>query len=397
VARPLLPLGSVIATVGFMGAFTLPFLTLFLSTAVGADPARTALYLFLVPLAGIALATMLGRWSDRPGRRRPALLLPVLAGAAGYAAFAVVRDFWLLLAVAVTVVAASGAAFPQSFAFARAVLDGQGSTRTPAVMNVLRMLVSVAWVAGPPVAAVTLAALDFTGFYLVVAAGYVVAALILVTRVAEPPPRPEPADPDAPDGAAPGATLWLAAAAFFLIQAAAGLNILAMPLYLTADLHGSVHDAGWVLALCALLEIPLMLGMGALTARIPVRHLVVAGTGVGVGYFVLVAVAQSTWHVMAAQVLNACFIAASAGLGISYVQDLLPGAPGRATTTFANTHRLSGMLAGPLLSLSQHLGYRSAYAAGALLCGGGLLLLLAVPAGAGPVRTATGAAARSGP
>jgi hypothetical protein len=54
------------------------------------------------------------------------------------------------------------------------------------------------------------------------------------------------------------------------------------------------------------------------------------------------------------------------------------------------------MLAGPLLSLSQHLGYRSAYAAGALLCGGGLLLLLAVPAGAGQIRTATGAAARSG-
>jgi SET family sugar efflux transporter-like MFS transporter len=81
---------------------------------------------------------------------------------------------------------------------------------------------------------------------------------------------------------------------------------------------------------------------------------------------------------VAGQVLNALFIAAVSGLGISYMQDMLPHHPGRATTLFTNSFPLGAMLAGPLFGVAQHFDYRLAYWLCTALCAAGLLLLIVV-------------------
>jgi SET family sugar efflux transporter-like MFS transporter len=96
----------------------------------------------------------------------------------------------------------------------------------------------------------------------------------------------------------------------------------------------------------------------------------------GVAYFGLAAVTTSVWVLFAGQLLNALFIAAVSGLGISYVQDMLPGQPGRASTLFSNTFPIGAVVAGPLFGLAQHFGYRLAYVMAAGLCMAGLLLLV---------------------
>jgi SET family sugar efflux transporter-like MFS transporter len=78
----------------------------------------------------------------------------------------------------------------------------------------------------------------------------------------------------------------------------------------------------------------------------------------------------------AGQVPYAVYIAAVSGLGISYVQDMLPGQPGRASTLFSNTFPMGAVLAGPLFGLAQHFGYRLAYVICFALCLAGLLLLV---------------------
>jgi len=98
----------------------------------------------------------------------------------------------------------------------------------------------------------------------------------------------------------------------------------------------------------------------------------------GVAYFGLVAVATDLRLLVGGQLLNALFIAAISGLGISYMQNMLPRHPGRATTLFTNTFPLGAMLAGPLFGLGQHFGYRLAYWLCAALCVAGLLLLIMV-------------------
>ena len=102
------------------------------------------------------------------------------------------------------------------------------------------------------------------------------------------------------------------------------------------------------------------------------------GGACGVAYYTLATVADSVWVLVAGQILNALFIAAVSGLGISYMQDMLPREPGRATTLFTNTFPIGAMLAGPLFGISQSLEFRRAYAMSAALCFLGLLVLISV-------------------
>ena len=152
----------------------------------------------------------------------------------------------------------------------------------------------------------------------------------------------------------------------------------ALPLFISTDLGGDVGDAGLLLGLCAGLEIPLMLGLGVLATRVPLRGLLFAGAACGVAYYALVAVATDLWVLVGGQLLNALFIAAVSGLGISYMQNMLPRHPGRATTLFTNSFPLGAMFAGPLFGLAQHFDYRLAYWLCTGLCLAGLVLLIVV-------------------
>jgi SET family sugar efflux transporter-like MFS transporter len=172
--------------------------------------------------------------------------------------------------------------------------------------------------------------------------------------------------------------MWLTAAAFTLLQTPLTLAVQALPLFIETELGGDVGDAGLLLGLCAALEIPFMLGLGMLAGRLPLRALLFAGAACGIAYYTLVALAGDLPVLVAGQVLNALFIAAISGLGISYMQDMLPRHPGRATTLFTNSFPLGAMFAGPLFGLAQHFEYRLAYWMCTGLCVAGLLLLIVV-------------------
>ena len=70
--------------------------------------------------------------------------------------------------------------------------------------------------------------------------------------------------------------------------------------------------------------------------RGPLRRIILGGAVFAVAYQAVAVVASSVWMLATAQILNALFIAATSGLGISYVQDMMPRYPGRATTLFTN-------------------------------------------------------------
>jgi MFS transporter, SET family, sugar efflux transporter len=383
IGRELLPLALVFLAVGISTAVVEPFRSLFLSTAVRADPVQLTVFLIVTPLAGVIASTLIGRLSDRRAIRRGLLIGTSVAGLIGMGLTAFVRDYWFLLALTATATALAGALFPQTFAYARQLLAHKGSN--PAMgISTLRTVFSLAWVAGPPLAAVLLDAGGFAYIFGTAAAMYATAALVAIfwlDKLDTPTaPTDSPDDEPLPDlagtPAASRSTLLLTAAAFTILVCPLTLCVQALPLFISTDLGGDATDAGLILGLCAALEIPLMLGLGILATRIRVRALVLAGACCGVAYHALAAVASTIWVLAAAQILNAVFIAAVAGLGITYMQDMLPLQPGRATTLFTNSFPIGAILAGPLFGLAQHLGYRSAYVVGAALCSAGLLALL---------------------
>jgi SET family sugar efflux transporter-like MFS transporter len=388
--RRLVPLALVFLSVGLSTAIVMPFLSLFLTTAVHAGPVRLTAFLVVAPLASVLVSTLIGRLSDRYPIRRKLLIGAALAGCTASATTAVVRDYWILLALTVTASAVASTMFPQSFAYAREVLQQETSVKAPMAMSSLRTVFSIAWVGGPPLAAFILAAGGFVWVYSTAAAMYAVAALVgvFVLRDVAPavPSGPDPTDLPVADRDAPRLTIWLTAAGFTLVQCASNLGVQGMPMFVTTDLNGSLEDVGLILGLCAALEIPLMLGFGALAIRVPLRRLILSGAGLGVAYFALVTASTGVWQLAAGQVLNASLIAVVGGLGVTYVQDMLPTQPGRAATVFSNAFPTGAILAGPVLGAAQHFGPRSAYGAGTVLCLVGLALLASARRAGGAVQ-----------
>jgi SET family sugar efflux transporter-like MFS transporter len=375
--RRLLPLALIFLAVGIASAIVTPFLSLFLSTAVHADPVRLTAYLVAVPVAAVAVSSVVARLSDRRPVRRQILLVAATASLVNAVLFAMVREYWVLLGLAVTVSAVGGTLFPQSFAYAREVMRRDDPDRAAVAISSLRTVFAIAWVAAPPLATLLLGAGGFTAVYGAAAAAYAVAVAVALLLLKDLP-KAQPASPgrQPKQGVdAPPSLMWLTAAGFTLLQCVGLVGVQAMALFVTQDLHGAVRDAGLVLGLCAALEIPLMLGFGALSTRVPLSRLILAGTAAGVGYYGLAAIADVSWHLGALQVLNAVFIASWNGLGVAYVQDMMPRHPGRATTMFTNTWPAGFVLAAPILGAAQHFGFRYAYAANVVLCLAGLLLL----------------------
>jgi MFS transporter, SET family, sugar efflux transporter len=376
--RALVPLGLAFLSVGVSTAVVLPFLSLFLSTEVRAGPAKVAFFLVAAPLSGVVVGMLLGRLSDRRAIRRTLLITAALAGAAGMELTAFVRQYWILLGLAVTVTALAGTMFPQTFAYARQVLQRDDPARAAMGISAMRTVFSVAWVAGPPLAAVLLNAGGFRYVYSTAAAMYLVAALVAIFWLDEVGAAPQvPAD--AQDALTGGRiVVLLTGTAFTLLMCPLTLAVQALPLFIDRNLGGQPSEAGLILGLCAALEIPFILALGALSTRVPVRRLLYGGAACGILYYGLATTASNVALLFVAQPLNALFIAAVTGVGITYVQDMLPGQPGRASTLHSNSFPIGAGMAGPFFGLGQHFGYRLPYAIATALCLAGLLLLLIV-------------------
>lgn len=375
-SRPFVPLVSAFLLMSVGYSLAGPFVSLFLIKEVAAGPVAVGAFLLVSALVSMVVSTVVGRFSDSRAIRRTLLVATGTAGALAWGLFAVVREYWLLLAVAVSLYAIASSQMPQMLAYARQLLERSGSAKAPLAMSGLRMTMSIAWVGGPPLGALLIVGGGFTALFAASAAVYLLVVGVTLAWLPELGPAAEPSHEVRRQ---PGLRqeVVLAALAFVLLQCATSVGVAAMPLFVTENLRGTTGDAGLVLGLCAALEIPLMLGFGALAVRFNHRVLVLAGGAVALAYYGIMLAADATWQVMAAQVLHAVVISAVMGVGISYFQDLAPDRPGYASTLYTNTNKTSAMLAGPLLGVAQHFGYRTAYGMGLVMSVLGLALLLA--------------------
>lgn len=370
-SRTFLQLSVISVVSGVSMAFALPFGSLFLTQEIKVSPFQLGFFLIVSPLAQVVASTVMGRLSDGRVQRRYLLAAGGVAGAVGYGLFAVLRDYWFLLGTSVVFIALTGALLPQLFAYGRQVSRGPSM-----VVSVLRTLLSVAWVAGPPVAALLVAKTGWVGLFASTAIlQLAVAALALALPV--PPARTEEEAAEEEEAAGPArGNMVVVSAAFLFLQGAVALAVSGLPLFITTELRGTAGDAGLAMGLCAALEIPMMLWFGSLANRMSQHRLVVIGAAISLSYHGLMLFTDSVWHVMAAQVLHATVISLIMGVGITYFQSLDPGRPGHATTMFSNTQIVGGMVAGALLGVSQGLGFRWVYGFSLAMCVCGLVLLL---------------------
>ena len=415
---------------GVAMSFTAPYLSLFGIERAGMTPFRLGIFMTAIAASGVIASTAAGRWSDATGRHRPLLLTSLVAATLGYLSLCIVRDYTLLLAVGIAFIGAGGCALSLVFSFSRAALPVADDAERTFASATLRTILSAAWVFGPAVGALVLAAVGFYGLFLFAAASFAACGTI-VWRMREPGPlddehatqhlRPRPtaaeAEADAvqsaveseaqpltqaevlpgvvqaADGeAAPAAVgrrtrapdvsssdIMRSVVALTLIGLAANATMIVLPLYIVHGLKGSRIDVSVMLGLGALMEIPMMLALGARASKLNKLNWLAACATVHAVYFVSMSLAPGVHALIPMQILNAFVVAVTSCLGMTYVQDLMPASPGRATALFFNASRLGSILSGVLSGmLVQAFGYRGTFLfCGALaLCA---LVLFAVP------------------
>ena len=252
-----------------------------------------------------------------------------------------------------------------------------------------RAIVSFAWVAGPPLAAVGIGAF---GDRAVVAAVGVVGVLNIVTSAVmltgpSAPAAPQGADGEEPRvadgeaaaepraGAAPRSTVAVIVLVFVVLQATNSATVSVMSLFVTATLGAPVAWAGIALGAAAALEIPALLLVGRLSGRVPSRWLIASGCVAGVAYYAAMALVRDPVLLVALQALNAWFFAVVAGVGLTLFQHLIPR-PGLAAGLYVNTRRLGAIASGPVIGLGSAtpLGYGGVFAVCATLTAGALVV-----------------------
>ncbi len=228
-----------------------------------------------------------------------------------------------------------------------------------------RAVFSVAWVAGPPVAALLVGAFGDRAIPAAVAA--VALANITTTTVmlragtvSRDGPEGQPVDPD--HAALSRSAVWLVVAAFVLLQATNATAVAVMALYVTQSIGLAVIWAGVALGVAAALEVPALLVTARLARRYSSLGLIASGCLAGAAYYGGVALVTGPALLLALQVLNAWFIAAVSGTGLTLFQEIIPR-PGLASGLYLNTFRVGSILTGPIIVLgaATPAGYRGVF------------------------------------
>lgn len=389
-----MPLAGAILLLGIALSFTAPYLSLFSIEHAGMTPLHLGVFMTVIAASGVIASTIASKWTDRHGGHRALLIGALLAAAVGYVCLCFVTNYIGLLVIGVAFLGVGGSAIALVFSFGRVGLPFRSDAERAFATASLRTVLSMAWVFGPTIGALILAASNFYGLFLFAAASFAGCAVIVyrmqpvsahgardATQGFQAARAAMPAAADRPDNATmtlPGAaaseagihlasdaetekaasltdaaavdkgTLWRAVIALTLLGLVANATIIVLPLYIVQGMHGSRTDVSIMFGLGALLEIPMMLALGARSERLDKLKWLAACAAVHTVYFIAVAVAWNIGVLIPMQALSAFVVAVTSCLGMVYIQDLMPATPAAATALFFNAARVGSIMAGIL-------------------------------------------------
>lgn len=380
---------------GLVGALLLPTMSIFFADQVGVSPFWVG-----IPYAGIALCSiaynqLIGDWSDSLNDRRLLVTALCAVGVLGCLVFALSRDYWLTCLSAVFLLSLAMVAFSQILAYSLEYAETFLPLEKIALFNaVVRAQIAFAWVAGPPAGFLIASYWGFTNLYLSAAVLFVAVAIISPKLL---PAINASGTSHIKTVAKVGVwssldvrsrwSLALCVLAFSLMWCVNNAYLISLPLHLTRNLAISTSWVGWIMAAAAALEVPVMLLAGVLAARIDPLQLVRTSALAGLVLYVGVFWATALWQLFVLQIANAVFIGILAGLGVSVVQQMLPGRAGSASALYTNTTHIGTLLSSLLISgVAEAYGYLSVFVANMVLVllAGGLFLLVRAGQGVTP-------------
>lgn len=176
--------------IGIGISITTPYLALYFTKDLGMSTGAFGVFMAVSSLSGILVNTLIAKRSDSGLDRKWILIAAMLSSALVYAAYLTFDNFFILL-ILVSILSGFGAAsIPQIYAYAQESANESKSDDKTLAMSALRSLISLGFLIGPLAGTLLLAAIGYSGLFLVTSAIYLTTAslifLFLSSRKANP-------------------------------------------------------------------------------------------------------------------------------------------------------------------------------------------------------------------
>lgn len=335
-------------------AVTVPFLVLFATKDLGMTTTQYGVLLALAAISQFTVNSIIARFSDTHNINRKVLIITaLLMGAISFSIYFYIYQIWLFIILYALFQGLFAPAMPQLYASARESINISSSKdRAKFANTVLRSMFSLGFLFGPFIGSQLIELKGYSGLF----GGTV--AIILFTLILQVffyknlPIENQISDQQHVEKSAPNMfkdqSLFIPFIAFILLHIGQWMYTMNMPLFVTDYLHEKDSYVGYLASLCAGLEVPFMVILGILSAKLSTRALLITGSIFGGAFYFSIGIFKSFYMMLVGQVCLAIFLAILLGLGISYFQDILPDLPGYASTLFANA-MVIGQLCGNLL------------------------------------------------
>lgn len=362
-------------TVGLVGALVLPTFSLFLAKEIGVRPLLVGGAFAGLALASIAYNHWIGHWSDTLADRRPLVAFFCLLGCISCVIFALSRHYWLVAFTAIFLLSLSMVSFAQIMAYSLDYAEAEiPAERIPLFNAIMRAQIAFAWVAGPPAGFLLATNFGFDVGYGVAAGLYILVALASFKLLPRLPAKQRSLTlSGGPIGLVPLSpaikqSLWICAIGFSLLWGVNNAYLISLPIHLKDNLNIDAHWMGWVMGTTAALEVPFMLLAGHYASRFRLITLVRCAGIAALLLYVGVYFASQLWQLFVLQICNAIFIGVLAGLGVSVIQDLMPGRSGAASGLYTNTTHIGNLFSSLMVGMvADYFGYHQVFLVNILL------------------------------
>ncbi len=339
-------------------AFLSPSLALFLSASLGAGEGQVGLVLALFNASGFLANLVIPILADRRNEYLKVMMACGVSAIAMAGALYLVTSLPLAAIVLVTLGGPAGVGGSLLFAHLNSADFG-----VQAVMGA-RAMMSVAWVAGPPLAmllARVAGVRSVLGAMVVTSvAGIVLVAAMRRRRGAMEAGSRTRKDKESAEGL-PISRLVMVVVAFVFFGAANSAMTSTMTIFTVNSLGLDVVWGGVALAVAAAIEVPFLLLLGRLSSRFTPIQLLVTGGVSGILFFASMTMVNGVPALLAVQLFNAWFVASVNGVGLTWFMDIIPR-PGLASGLFSNAYRVGAITAGGIIAVAgTSVGYQGMF------------------------------------
>ena len=224
-----------------------------------------------------------------------------------------------------------------------------------------RLLLSVAWIVGPPLSFVVfwLAGFVAVTIMITVLSGGSAIAMILVSRMRPPNPRMEAPPKPKDEGKVSVLGFWPIFIVMVATTCANVLHAINMPLYLIETRHALAFWPGFVMATAAGIEVVVITLLPRLTKATSDETVLWGGLVLGVVYFGLLYVVTDPLLILICQLFYGAHFAATTVVCLPLLRRALLGGTGSLAAQFSNASRIGGLLGSALFAVTASwIGYR---------------------------------------